>query len=203
VTGRYLDVSGLPAYDISNKSPLWWGQLLLSFIEGTMFVILIAMYFYLQSGMDVWPPPGARLPGPTIPALCMSALVVACLGSYWASEAAKRNDPGGMIFGLAFNLFFGMIAMGFRAVIWRGFNFTWSADVHASTVWSIYFIHTFDVIADLIMTAALLVMIATGRHGPSQRLGVHVDSVLWYFLVAIWVPLWAVTQWGPSLRLGP
>jgi heme/copper-type cytochrome/quinol oxidase subunit 3 len=108
-----------------------------------------------------------------------------------------------MIFGLSFNLIFALLAMALRAQIWRGFNFTWSADVHASIVWSIYFLHTFDIVADMIMTAALLVMVSTGSIGPSQRLGVHVDSVLWYFLVAVWIPLWAVIQWGPSLQLGP
>ena len=43
---RTLDVSGLPAFEISNRAPLWWGQLLLAVIEGTVFCILIAVYFY-------------------------------------------------------------------------------------------------------------------------------------------------------------
>ena len=50
------------SYDISERAPLWWGQLLLAFIEGTMFCILIAMYFYIRLSMDMWPPPGMQLP---------------------------------------------------------------------------------------------------------------------------------------------
>jgi heme/copper-type cytochrome/quinol oxidase subunit 3 len=47
------------------------------------------------------------------------------------------------------------------------------------------------------MTAVLLAFVSTGRYGEKQRIGVHVDSVLWYFLVAIWIPLYAVVYWGP------
>jgi hypothetical protein len=38
-----------------------------------------------------------------------------------------------------------------------------------------------------------------GRSGPKQRLGVHVDSVIWYFLVAIWIPMYVTIFWGPAL----
>jgi heme/copper-type cytochrome/quinol oxidase subunit 3 len=93
MTGRYLDVSGLPPFDISNKAPLWWGQLMMCLIEGTMFAILIGMYFYLRLGVDVWPPPGAHLPAPILPAFCTASLLISCLGSYWASEGSQERRP--------------------------------------------------------------------------------------------------------------
>ena len=52
-----------PPYDISSKAPLWWGQLLMCLIEGSMFCILIAMYFYMRLSVDVWPPPGVEVAG--------------------------------------------------------------------------------------------------------------------------------------------
>jgi cytochrome c oxidase subunit 3 len=81
-------------------------------------------------------------------------------------------------------------------------NFTWKSDAHGSIVWTILFIHSYDVVADLIMTAVLLAFVSTGRYGEKQRIGVHVDSVLWYFLVAIWLPLYAVVYWGPHFLGG-
>src|SRR5437762_9706691 len=45
---RTLDVSGLPPFEISSRSPLFWGQLLLCAIEGAVLLILIAMYFYYR-----------------------------------------------------------------------------------------------------------------------------------------------------------
>jgi hypothetical protein len=32
-----IDVSNLPDYEISNNTPLWWGQVLMAVIELTMF----------------------------------------------------------------------------------------------------------------------------------------------------------------------
>jgi cytochrome c oxidase subunit I+III len=49
------------------------------------------------------------------------------------------------------------------------------------------------------MTTVLIVILAVGRYGPRQRIGVHVDSVVWYFLAGIWIPLYAVIYWAQRL----
>jgi len=97
------------------------------------------------------------------------------------------------------NLALAAVFLLLRFLEWRTLNFTWASDIHGTLVWSILFLHTFDVVGDLIMTIVLFVVIALDKHGPKQRLGVHVDSVVWYFLVAIWVPLYLVVYWGPRL----
>ena len=48
-----LDVRGLPRYAFGAKSILWWGTMGLVAIEGTMFAILIATYFYLRTRSSV------------------------------------------------------------------------------------------------------------------------------------------------------
>jgi cytochrome c oxidase subunit 3 len=200
---RVVDVSALPPYSISNQSLLWWGQFMMCVIEGTLFCMLMATYFYLRLGVDVWPPPGVQLPGTTLSTLALIPLLASCAGSYWASEAAKKGNRRGMILGLTLNL---VLALAFLTLRWlemKSFNFTWATDAHGSIVWTILFLHTYDIVADLIMTAILIVIVATGRYGEKQRIGVHVDSVLWYFLVAIWVPLYAVIYWGPRFLGGP
>lgn len=194
-----LDVAGLPEYSISSKAPLWWGQVLLCAIEGSMFCMLIAIYFYLRMGVDVWPPPGDRAPDATLSTAALLPLLLSAIGSYWASEAAKKNSRSGMIGGLALNLILAGVFLALRYTMWRGLNFNWASDAYGTVVWTILFLHTFDVVADLLMTLVLLIIVAIGRHGPKQRLGVHVDSIVWYFLVAIWLPLYAVLIWGTRL----
>lgn len=196
---RVLDVSSLPPYEISNRSPLWAGQLLMCMIEGALFVILIATYFYLRLGVDVWPPPGTRIPGTLIPTLALIPLIVSCVGSWIADEGAKSNSRGKMLWGSAINLAMAGVFLALRAVEWAGLNFRWNTDAHGSIVWDMLFLHTFDVVADLLVTAVLLAIVAIGRDGPKQRIGVHVDSVLWYFLVAIWIPMYVIIYWGPRL----
>jgi len=196
---RTLDVSGLPAYEISNRAPLWWGQLFMALIEASLFCILIAMYFYARLSVDVWPPPGVPPLQVTMPTLALIPLLLSAAGSYVASEGAKKDDSRKMIAGLGANLVLAIIFMTLRFMEWRTFNFTWESDIHGTLVWSILFLHSFDAIADLLMTAVLIVILVLGKHGPRQRLGVHVDSILWYFIVLIWIPLYIAVYWGPHL----
>jgi heme/copper-type cytochrome/quinol oxidase subunit 3 len=70
-------------------------------------------------------------------------------------------------------------------------------------VWTILGIHTVDVFADLLFTMVLIVIFVMGKHGPKQRLGAHVDSIVWYFLVIIWVPAYVTLYWGPYFAGAP
>jgi cytochrome c oxidase subunit III len=200
---RVLDLSALPPYNISNRSPIFGGQVLMCVIEGTAFCILIATYFYLKLGVDVWPPPGVTLPDRALSTLALIPLLASCIGSYLASEAAKQDDRRRMILGLGINLALALVFLVFRAMAWGRFNFTWDSDAHGSVVWAILFLHTYDVVADLLMTAVLIVILVSGHYGPKQRIGVHVDSVIWYFLVAIWLPLYGVIYWAPHVIGSP
>jgi cytochrome c oxidase subunit I+III len=194
-----VDVSGLPPYAISNQSPLFMGQVLMCLIEGSLLCMLIATYFYLRLGVDAWPGPGVRLPGLTLSSLALIPLIVSCVGSYLASEAAKKNSRKGMLLGLGLNLLFAIAFLALRALEWNSLNFTWASDAHGSIFWTILFLHSYDIVADVLMTVVLVVIVASGHYGPRQRIGVHVDSVLWYFLAGIWIPLYAVIYWGPRL----
>jgi cytochrome c oxidase subunit I+III len=196
---RTLDVSGLPPYEISNQSPLFWGQVLMCLIEGSLLCMLIATYFYLRLGVNAWPGPGVHLPGLVFSSWALIPLVASCFGSYLASEAAKKNSRGGMLFGLGLNLALASVFLVPRALEWNTLNFTWASGAHGSAVWAIPFLHSYDIVADMLMTVVLVVIVASGRYGPRQRIGVHVDSVLWYFLVGIWIPLYGVVYWAPSV----
>src|SRR4051812_17549422 len=161
---RTLDVSSLPPYDLSNHTPLFWGQALLCLIEGSLLCMLIATYFYLRLGVDVWPGPGVHLPSVTGPTIALIPLLASCIGSYLASEAAKKNSRGGMLIGLGLNLGLAIVFLVLRAIEWKSLNFTWASDAHGSIVWTILFLHSYDIVADVLMTAVLLIIVASGRY---------------------------------------
>jgi cytochrome c oxidase subunit I+III len=196
---KTLDVSHLPPYDISSQSPLWWGQLCIDFIEGSMFCILIAAFLYVRLRVDVWPPPGDQYPHLLLPTLALIPLLLSALFGYWASKAAKENNRRGMIFHMSMNLVLAAIFFVMRIFEWRSLNFNWQADAQGSYVWAFLGLHSFDFIADAVFTLVLLVIVLSGRYGEKQRLGVHVDTVVWYFLVAIWIPIYVVIYWGPRI----
>jgi heme/copper-type cytochrome/quinol oxidase subunit 3 len=168
-----------------------------------MFFVLLAMYFYIRLSYDVWPPPGVQRPQQILCAIAWAPLLLSTAGSYLASEAAKKSDRRGMLLGIGVNIVPALLFVGLRCVAWSTWNFNWKAGAYGSIVWSLMWLHTVDTIADLIFTIVLFVLIARGHTGPKQRLGVHVDSVLWYFIVLIWAPIYAVIFWGPSFAGAP
>jgi cytochrome c oxidase subunit III len=60
-----------------------------------------------------------------------------------------------------------------------------------------------DALADLAFTAVLILLLVLGYTGPKQRMGVHVDSILWYFIVLIWIPIYIAIFWGPRFAGAP
>ncbi len=196
---KTLDLSYLPPYDISSQAPLWWGQLCITLIEGMMFSILMAAYLYVRLRVDVWPPPGDQFPHLLLPSLALIPLIVSAVGSYWASEAAKKNSRPGMLGGMLLNIVLAGIFFYMRVVEWHSLNFNWRTDAEGSYVWAFLGLHSFDFIADLVFTVVLFVIVLSGRYGEKQRLAVHVDSVVWYFLVGIWIPMYILVYWGPRI----
>jgi heme/copper-type cytochrome/quinol oxidase subunit 3 len=196
---KTLDVSHLPPYEISSQAPLWWGQLCIVFIEGTMFLILIAVYLYTRLQLDVWPPPGEHFPRLVLPSLALIPLLASAGGSYVASEGAKKNSRRGMIGGMLLNLVPAAIFLTMQIAEWHSLNFNWKADINGSYVWAFLSLYHFDLVGDLVFTLVLFLSVATGRYGEKQRLGIHVDSVVWYFLVLIWIPIYLVIYWGPRI----
>ena len=51
-----LDVSGLPSVAFGKSNTTWLGNVLYMMIEGTMFALLFACYFYLRTRASDWPP---------------------------------------------------------------------------------------------------------------------------------------------------
>jgi cytochrome c oxidase subunit III len=90
-----------------------------------------------------------------------------------------------------------------RGIAWYEWNFKWTSTAYGSITWGILFLHTLDVVADLVFTLVLVILLVFNHHSPRQRLGVHVDSVVWYFLVAIWIPLYVTVFWGPHIVGAP
>ena len=50
-----LDVSGLAPGAFGYRSILWWGTIGMIAIEGTVFVLVIMVYFFLRSHAATWP----------------------------------------------------------------------------------------------------------------------------------------------------
>ena len=83
---RTLDVGSLAPGAFGSRSLMWWGTMGIVLIEGTVFALAIASYFYFRTRMAVWPPDGVAVPD----LFWGSVNTVVLLASLIPNELAKR-----------------------------------------------------------------------------------------------------------------
>ena len=94
-----IDVSNLDTIALNHRAPLWWGQILMMVIEGSLFVLLIASYFYIRVGFDVWPPPDIDPVGMGMPTLGFVILLLSAVPMYIAGKGTEKKERGKVVWG--------------------------------------------------------------------------------------------------------
>jgi heme/copper-type cytochrome/quinol oxidase subunit 3 len=196
---RLLDVSNLPSYRFSHHSLMWWGILGMIAIEGTVFAIAIAAYFYLWSQSGDWPMSSAP------PQLLWGTLNVAILlasiwPNHWTKRAGEDGDERRIRIGLVTCVLFGIVLIGVRVLEFTALNVAWDTNAYGSVVWVLLGLHTAHLVTDVYDTAVLAALFLSGRPREGKR---HVDvsenGMYWYFVVFTWIPIYAVIYWAPRL----
>jgi cytochrome c oxidase subunit I+III len=193
-----LDVSHLPAYVFGPRGLMWWGTMGLLAIEGTMFAILIAAYFYLRLYAHEWPPhvlPPDLLYG-TVNTL---VLLISAVPNEWVKRAATRQELRTVRIGLLVCLAFAAAFLTLRAFEFQALHCRWDTNAYGSAVWTIMGFHTFHLVTDVLDTAVLTALMFTRRIEGARFVDVYENAVYWYFVVGIWLPLYAVVYVAPRL----
>jgi cytochrome c oxidase subunit 3 len=195
-----IDVAALPDHAFGSRSIMWWSTMTIIAIEGTVFALAIASYFYLQGNEEAWPPPDTALPGLFWPTVNVFIL----LGSLWPNEMCKRAAEDMRLHDtrrwMAFASLFSVAFVIVRAIEYRHLNVSWDSNAYGSATWTLLSFHTLHLVTDLADTLVLLVLMFT-RHGEEPRRFVDVaeNAFYWYFVVLSWLPIYAVLYWAPRL----
>jgi heme/copper-type cytochrome/quinol oxidase subunit 3 len=191
-----FDLSLLPGSSIDSRSPLWWGQIIMAAIEGTLFVILMVVYLYYRSKFNEWPPPGIYQPF-ALATFNTVLLLFSCLPVYGADKAVEKNNRMGVIIWETVAVLCGLLFLYLRIREFRGLDFKWNSHIYGSITYAILWLHSFDYAAALLESVVLIAVFVLGRVGEKQRLGIRVSTILYYFLVGIWVPLYCLVYVYP------
>ena len=194
-----LDVSHLPSVAFGSRDPLWWGVMGFILIEVTILGIGMVSYFYLRTLAPVWPPPPTALPALLLPTVNMLLMLVSVVPMSWVDRAARRKERRGVQIGLAL-----CVTLGLGFSVLRGFEFRavhtqWDSHAYGSVVWTLLGLHTFDLVAEVLETILLMVFAFTGPMTDHLFLDISDSAPFWYFVAAIWVPIYAVLYVVPRI----
>jgi cytochrome c oxidase subunit III len=190
-----IDVSQLPSFAFSHRSPMWWGTLGMMAIEGTVFALAVAVYFYLRSHSATWPmtaPPPDLLWG----TLNTAIMLASAIPNHLAKQAGERYDVPGVRLWIIVGLLFGAAFITVRAMEFAALNVRWDSNAYGSIVWTLLGLHTVHMVTDWLDTLVLGVLFFTGPLEGKRFVDVSENSMYWYFVVWAWIPIYLVIYWG-------
>lgn len=200
MSGRLLDVSGLPSYRFSHHSLMWWGIMGMIAIEGTVFALALGAYFYLWSQSAQWPPPATQPPDLRWGTLNVALLLASILPNHWQKKAGEDGDERRIRLWLVVVSAIGMVMIAIRALEFTTLNCSWDEDAYGSIVWMLLGLHTVHLATDVYDTIVLAVLFWLPRPREGKR---HVDvsenGLYWYFVVYSWMPIYAVLYLFPRI----
>jgi len=205
-TRAVIDISELPHHEFDTYDPVWWGNNLLLAIETSMFAILIATYFYLRQNFTLWPPPLAQLTATLrpLPELGYGTantilLLLGCIPMVLSDLAARRGNRDTARIGLVI-----CAVIGFCAIVLRGFEFSavyfrWDSNAYGSIVWFMLGMHMLHLMILTTETVLLTIWIFKREFDMKHRVDIVTIGVYWYWVVAIWIVLYAIIYFTPRL----
>jgi cytochrome c oxidase subunit 3 len=205
-TRTVIDVSELPHHEFDTYDPVWWGNNMLLAIETSMFAILIATYFYLRQNFSLWPPPLASLTASLrpLPDLWYGTantilLIASCIPMIAADRAARRDRRS-----VAQAMLLIGIGCGIGAIVLRSFEFSavyfrWDANAYGSIVWFMLGMHLMHLLVLTSETVLLTIWIFTREFDMKHRVDIVTVAVYWYWVVAIWLVIYAIIYFTPRL----
>ena len=194
-----LDISHLPSVAFGSRDSLWWGVMGLILIEVTILGIGMVSYFYLRTLAPVWPPPPTALPDLLLPTVNTLLLLVSVVPMYGVDRAARRKERRGVQIGLVLCVVLGLGFGVLRGFEFRAMHTQWDSHAYGSVVWTLLGLHTFDLVTEVVETILLMVVALTGQMTDHVFLDISDSAPFWYFVAAIWVPIYAVLYVVPRV----
>lgn len=196
---RVIDVSGLPTFAFGSRSLMWWGTLSIMIVEGSVFVLGLISYFYLQGAEYEWPPGGTPLPGWLLPTINTVVLLVSAIPNQMLKKKAEKLDQEGVQKGLHVLLGFAVVFLVIRAFEFSQLNVRWDSNAYGSLLWTLLGLHTAHLLTDAFDTGVLAAMMHANPVEGRRFVDVSENCIYWDFVVVAWLPIYFVVYLYPRI----
>jgi cytochrome c oxidase subunit I+III len=194
-----IDVSALPTTAFGQRDPLFWGVLSIMSIEGTMFALMAASYFYLRGTARLWPPAGTFHPGLGLTTANLLIMLVSIVPMALAAKAAKREDLPAIRLWLIVATVFCVASLVLRWVVLQHLTFRWDSHAYGSLIWTTAGLHTIHLLTGTCENILFIVLLTKGPVEDKHMDDLWLNSLYWYFVVACWVPFYCIFFLDPGL----
>lgn len=161
-----------------------------------MFVVLFGTYFFLRTPVPAWPP-GLKDPEPLWGTVNLVVILASCIPNHITKKAAESLDLRGVRIWMAVTLLFAIAATAIRFVEFGHLNCRWDQNAYGSVVWVSMGAHLLHLVTDVLDSIVLLALMIVGPIEGKRFADVSENAIYWYFVVALWVPLYLVIYWAP------
>ncbi|MET4701733.1 cytochrome c oxidase subunit 3 [Constrictibacter sp. MBR-5] len=191
-----VDASGLPRLT-PHTHPLWWGVLGAVAIEAAVVANLLTSYFYLMSQSETWPPAGIKPPDPFWATVVLCVLPLSSVTMWWAGRGSDADRKTQLAMGVTASVALASLALVFRWLQFAAFGVRWDEHAYGSILWAITGFHFTHVVSAILGTAVVAVLAWMDYFTSERQLGVVVDTLYWYFVAAVFLPIYLVLYWAP------
>ncbi|MFL5497474.1 MAG: heme-copper oxidase subunit III [Gemmatimonadaceae bacterium] len=193
-----VDVALLDDHAFRHHAPIWWGNLLMVLIEGAVFALLAASYFYIRRNFDTWPPPRTLLPGLGVSSVNLLLLIVSVVPYWYAARLAFEHErPVRVGVWLMIGVAFGIAAIVLRFFEFGALHTRWDSNAYGSITWTLLGVHLAHLIAGTLEGFVVGLVMFLGPVEKKHYTDATVMAVYWYFVVVSWVALFAIVFVAP------
>jgi cytochrome c oxidase subunit III len=177
-----LDVSDVPSVAFGRSNTTWLANIFYMTIEGMMFALIFASYFYLRTRVQQWPP-GHLAPDLRYGLANAIVFILSVIPARWVQKRAPSGDRAAIRIGLMALAAFALLATAVRVFEFTTLNCRWSDDAYSSTIWVLIGMHTGHLVTELIETLVLLAVAFTDKMEGTRLADAAINSDYWYFVV--------------------
>ena len=180
----------------------WWAMVLLIATEATLFVVLVASYFYVRFRTSgAWPPNGLDDPELARAAVMTAALAASSLFVHAGESGIRRGSGAALVGGLGMGFLLGLTFLALQ--LWEtdvvADDYTPQTNAYGSLFFLITGAHAAHLVAGLLLLAWIQVRAWWSAYTPRRHLGVQLTAIYWHFVVVVQLVIFATLYLSPRL----